>query len=513
MEIKKLIPYVIAGVSGAMLTVGALSFAMSRSSSLGDFNLFQKDQPKAYFASASYAPVSVNPPDLTVAAQKTVNAVVSVKNYSSRVQQQQQMFNPFDFFFGDPFGDSQPQPRQRQQQQQPKDVPTGLGSGVIISTDGYIVTNNHVISGADKIEVTLNNQKTYTATVVGADPNTDIALLKIDEKNLPFLSFYSSDDVKVGEWVLAVGNPFGLTSTVTAGIISAKGRSLGLIKSGTNAPIESFIQTDAAINMGNSGGALVNSNGDLIGINTAISSHSGAGTYEGYGFAVPSNIAKKVVEDIRQYGIVQRGMLGIATVDLSDEDGVRLYNAKNKTSYKTQESILVDAVQDDSGAKDAGIKKGDIITAIDGMPIKNFATLSGIIGEKRPGDQVNVTILRDGASKNFTVKLKDSKGNTKLKTKEDMSVSEKLGASFKELTDRQKVNYGLDSGVVVTDMDDNGKLASIGIQEGYIIMQINDKPVNSESDIEKILKNYKGTVSVNYIDDYGSVYRRGFTMD
>jgi len=512
MEIKKLIPYVIAGVSGAMLTVGVLSFAMSNRSSLSDFNLFQKDQPKAYFASASYAPVTVNPPDLTVAAQKTVNAVVSVKNYSTRAQQQQQMFNPFDFFFGDPFGDSQP--RQRQQQQQPKDVPSGLGSGVIISTDGYIVTNNHVIAGADKVEVTLNNQKTYTAALVGADPNTDIALLKIDEKNLPFLSFYSSDDVKVGEWVLAVGNPFGLTSTVTAGIISAKGRSLGLIgKNSNGAPIESFIQTDAAINMGNSGGALVNSNGDLIGINTAISSHSGAGTYEGYGFAVPSNIAKKVVEDIRQYGIVQRGLLGIATIDLSDEDVVKQYNAKNKTSYKTQESILVDAVQDDSGAKDAGIKKGDIITAINGTPIKNFATLSGIIGEKRPGDQVNVTVLRDGASKNFTVKLKDSKGNTKLKTKEDMTISEKLGASFKELTDQQKVNYGLDSGIVVTDIDNNGKLASIGIQEGYIILEINNKPVNSENDTEKILKNYKGTVSVRYIDDYGRVYSRGFKMD
>ncbi|MDR3273001.1 MAG: Do family serine endopeptidase [Flavobacteriaceae bacterium] len=511
MEIKKLVPYAIVGISSALITIGAFSYAMNNNTSLSDFNLFQKDPSKTYFTSASYASSPVlNPPDLTEAAEKTVNAVVSVKNYSSRAQQQQS-FNPFDFFFGDPFGDSQP--NQRQQQQQQKDVPSGLGSGVIISADGYIVTNNHVISGADKIEVTLNNQKTYTATLVGTDPNTDIALLKIDEKNLPVLNFYNSDNVKVGEWVLAVGNPFGLTSTVTAGIISAKGRSLGLIRSNSTAPIESFIQTDAAINPGNSGGALVNSNGDLIGINTAISSHSGAGTYEGYGFAVPSNIAKKIVEDIRQYGMVQRGMLGIGTMDLSDEEGVRQYNARNKTSYKTQQGILVETVQDDGGAKDAGIKKGDIITTIESTPVKNFATLSGIIGEKRPGDKVNVTVLRDGSTKNFTVKLKDSKGNTKLKTKDDMSASEKLGASFKELSDQQKVNYGLDSGVVVTDADSNGKLASIGVTEGYIIMDVNDKPVNSENDIEKILKNYKGTVSVRYIDSYGRVYRRGFKMD
>ena len=384
---------------------------------------------------------------------------------------------------------------------------------MIISTDGYIVTNNHVIDGADKIEVTLNNQKTYIATLVGTDINSDIALLKIDEKGLSYLNFYNSDNVRVGEWVLAVGNPFGLTSTVTAGIISAKGRSLDLLRSNSKSPIESFIQTDAAVNPGNSGGALVNTNGDLIGINTAIASHSGTGTFEGYSFAVPSNIAKKVVEDIRKYGLVQRGYLGIGALDLSDDASVKQYNLQNKTSYKSQEGVLITDIQNDGGAKDAGLKKGDIIKQIDGTTIKNFPTLSGIIGEKRPGDQVNVTILRDKVTKTFNVRIKDAKGGISVKTKNDLSIAEKLGAEFQELSDEQKVNYGLESGIVISSIDSNGKLKSAGIGEGYILMEVNDKPVNSEKDIEKILKNYKGTVSVRYVDPYGRIYRRGFKME
>ncbi len=506
-EIKKIASYIIVGVVSAVISVGAIS--MTKNTNLSDFELFKQNKNNdAYFTSATLPAVSQNPPDLTTAAEKTIDAVVSVKNYSS-VQQRQQMIDPFDFFFGDPFNNS---PRQKQQQT-PKDVPSGLGSGVIISEDGYIVTNNHVIDGADKIEVTLNNQKTYTATLVGTDPNSDIALLKIDEKGLTFLNFYNSDNVKVGEWVLAVGNPFGLTSTVTAGIISAKGRSLDLLRSNSRAPIESFIQTDAAVNPGNSGGALVNTNGDLIGINTAIASHSGTGTFEGYSFAVPSNIAKKVVEDIRKYGLVQRGYLGIGALDMSDEMAVKQYNTQNKTSYKSQQGVLVTEVQDDGGAKDAGIKKGDIITQIDGTTIKNFPTLSGIIGEKRPGDQVQVNVLRDGSNKSFNVKIKDAKGGTSVKTRDDLSVAEKLGADFQSLTDQQKVNYGLESGVVVTNVDGNGKLKAAGIGEGYILMEVNDKPVNSEKDIEKILKGYKGTVSVRYVDPYGRIYRRGFKMD
>lgn len=510
-ELKKIASYLLVGVLSASISIGA--FSMTKNTHLGDFELFKQDKkPEAYFTSATKTAANFNPPDLTVAAEKTINAVVSVKNYSSYAQQRQQrqMIDPFDFFFGDPFGSDSKS--YKQPQQAPKDVPNGLGSGVIISPDGYIVTNNHVIDGANKIEVTLNNQKTYIATLVGTDPNSDIALLKIDEKGLPFLNFYNSDDVKVGEWVLAVGNPFGLTSTVTAGIISAKGRSLDILRSNSRAPIESFIQTDAAVNPGNSGGALVNTNGDLIGINTAISSHSGTGTYEGYSFAVPSNLAKKVVEDIKKYGLVQRGYLGIGALDMSDDDAVKQYNAQNKTSYKSQQGVLVTEIQEDGGAKDAGMKKGDIITEIDGGTIRNFPTLSGIIGEKRPGDVVKVTVLRDGSSKTFTVKIKDAKGGTSVKTKDDLSIAEKLGADFQELTDQQKVNYGLESGVVVTRVDSNGKLRAAGIDEGFILMEVNDKPVNSEKDIEKILKNYKGIVSVRYVDTYGRIYRRGFKL-
>lgn len=508
-ELKKIASYLLVGILSASISIGVSS--MTKNTSLGDFELFKQNKKSdAYFTSATSA-ANFNPPDLTVAAEKTINAVVSVKNYSSFTQQRQQrqMIDPFDFFFGDPFDSAPQKPRQ---QQAPKDVPNGIGSGVIISQDGYIVTNNHVIDGADKIEITLNNQKTYMATLVGTDPNSDIALLKIDEKGLPFLNFYNSDDVKVGEWVLAVGNPFGLTSTVTAGIISAKGRSLDILKSNSLSPIESFIQTDAAVNPGNSGGALVNTNGDLIGINTAISSHSGTGTYEGYSFAVPSNLAKKVVEDIKKYGLVQRGYLGIGALDMSDDAAVKQYNSQYKTSYKSQQGVLVTEIQDDGGAKDAGIKKGDIITQIDGVTIRNFPTLSGIIGEKRPGDVVKVIVLRDGTNKTFTVKLKDAKGGTSVKTKDDLSVAEKLGASFQELSDQQKVNYGLESGVVISSIDGNGKLRAAGINEGYILMEVNDKPVNSEKDIEKILKNYKGTVSVRYVDTYGRIYRRGFKL-
>ncbi|MDR2121992.1 MAG: Do family serine endopeptidase [Flavobacteriaceae bacterium] len=510
-EIKKIASYVLVGVVSALVSVGIISFAMTKNTHLSDFEIFKNDnKEKAYFTSASTASVGLNLPDLTIAAEKTVNAVVSVKNYSSYVpQQQRRMVDPFDFFFGDPFNSQ----RQQKQEQTPKDVPSGLGSGVIISENGYIVTNNHVIDGADKIEVTLNNQKTYAATLVGTDPNSDIALLKIEEKGLTFLNFYNSDNVKIGEWVLAVGNPFGLTSTVTAGIISAKGRSLDLLRSNSKNPIEAFIQTDAAVNPGNSGGALVNANGDLIGINTAISSHSGTGTFEGYSFAVPSNIAKKVVEDIRKYGLVQRGYLGIGALDLSDDALVKKYNAENKTTYKSQQGVLVTEIQDDGGAKEAGIKKGDIITQVEGVAIRNFPTLSGIIGEKRPGDQVRVVVLRDGVNKNFVVKIKDAKGGTSVKTKDDLSVAEKLGAEFQELTEQQKVNYGLESGIVVTSVDNNGKLKSAGIGEGFILMEVNDKPINSEKDIEKILKNYKGTVSVRYVDPYGRIYRRGFKMD
>ena len=314
----------------------------------------------------------------------------------------------------------------------------------------------------------------------------------------------------MGQWVLAVGNPLGLNSTVTAGIVSAKGRNIDLLSQQSRTPIESFIQTDAAINKGNSGGALVNLNGDLIGINSAISSSSGY--YEGYGFAVPANLAKKVVEDIKKFGLVQRGFLGVGSLDLSNDLQVKTYNQRNKTSLKSGKGIYVTDVAKNSGAEDAGIKTGDIITKIDNVNIDGFSDLSLAIGSKRPGDKVSVTYIRAGKEHKTTAALKDQKGNTSLRSKADLSVTEKIGGEFESLSDRVKVSYGLNSGVIARNIVDGGELSKIGVVDNYIIMEINGKPVNSQKDIENLLKNYKGTVSVVYLDEYGRATRRGFTM-
>ena len=449
-----------------------------------------------------------NAPNFVEAANKTVNTVVSVNNYQNQTQRQQQ-FDPFDFFFG--FPEERQQQRQQQQSQEPQ--PAGSGSGVIISADGYIVTNNHVIKGASKIEIKLNNQKTYTADLIGADPSTDIALLKIEEKGLPYIKFVDSDVLNVGDWVLAVGNPFGLNSTVTAGIISAKSRSINILRqgSGSDSPIESFIQTDAAINPGNSGGALVNANGDLIGINTAISSPTG--TFAGYGFAVPSNLVKKVIEDIKKYGLVQRGYLGVQGIDLSNEQAVKEINKQEKKNLKSGKGIYVSSLVSKGAAIEAGIEEGDIITSIDGKTINTFSNLSFIIGSKRPGDKVQVTVLRNGKEKNINVTLKDAKGNSSTRSKADLTPTEILGAKFEPLTERQKDNFGINYGVMVKDLDPNGKLASAGVQNEFIILSINDKEVSSQGEIEKILKNYKGRVSIKFADYYGRIYTKGFQME
>ena len=323
-------------------------------------------------------------------------------------------------------------------------------------------------------------------------------MLKIEDKGLPYLNFANSDLVEVGQWVLAVGNPLGLNSTVTAGIVSAKGRSIDLLSQQSRTPIESFIQTDAAINRGNSGGALVNINGDLIGINSAISSSSGY--YEGYGFAVPSNLAKKVVEDIKKFGLVQRGFLGIGLLDLSNDLQVKTYNQRNRTNLKSEEGIYVTEVARNSGAEDAGIKQGDIIKKVDNIKIETSSDLTLAIGSKRPGDKVAITYIRNGKENKVTVSLKDQKGNTSLRSKADLSVSEKIGGEFEVLSDRVKVSYGLNSGVIAKNIVDGGELSKIGVVDNYIIMEINGKPVNSQKDIENILKNYKGTGSVVYLD-------------
>ena len=452
-QLKKLAPFAIVGVISGATTFGAINYFKTEQDNT-DFSYFSSARNDGKFAGINAAGIS---DDFVKASKTTVPAVVTIRNYQNNAYSGRSMDQDiFEFFFGEGFKNNR-----SQQRETPKDLPSGLGSGVIISSDGYIISNNHVVANANKLEVVLSNKKTYTAKLIGTDPSTDIALLKIEDKGLPYLNFANSDLVEVGQWVLAVGNPLGLNSTVTAGIVSAKGRSIDLLSQQSRTPIESFIQTDAAINRGNSGGALVNINGDLIGINSAISSSSGY--YEGYGFAVPSNLAKKVVEDIKKFGLVQRGFLGIGLLDLSNDLQVKTYNQRNRTNLKSEEGIYVTEVARNSGAEDAGIKQGDIIKKVDNIKIGTSSDLTLAIGSKRPGDKVAITYIRNGKENKVTVSLKDQKGNTSLRSKADLSVSEKIGGEFEVLSDRVKVSYGLNSGVIAKNIVDGGELSKIGV--------------------------------------------------
>ena len=504
---KKFLPFAVVGVLSGATTVGVQQY-LSHDSNNSEQSYFTKST-NASFVGMNTATVG---DDFVKASKMTVPAVVTIKNYQNRASSRASDQDLFDFFFGDPFGGKGQQRQRQQQQQAPDNMPSGLGSGVIISPDGYIISNNHVVAGANKLEVVLSNKKSYIATLVGTDPNTDISLLKIEEKGLPFLNFANSDNIEVGQWVLAVGNPLGLNSTVTAGIVSAKGRGIGILSAQGKAtnPIESFIQTDAAINPGNSGGALVNVNGDLIGINSAISSTNGY--YQGYGFAVPSNLARKIIEDIKKFGIVQRGFLGVNSLDLSDDQQVALYNRDKKTNIKTGSGVYIIGLPGSSAAQDAGMKVGDIITKIDGANITDFADLSIAIGSKRPGDKVQVTYSRNGKETTSTVTLKDQNGGTSTRTKADLTVTEKIGAEFQSLDDRTKAYYGLTSGIVAKNVIEGSEMAKAGIVDGYIITEINGKPVNSQKDVENLLNKFTGTGQIKYMDDYGRGYQRGFKM-
>jgi Do/DeqQ family serine protease len=394
--------------------------------------------------------------DFTRAAEMTVNAVVHVKTSFER----RSASNPFELFFGNPQGRSQ--------------IVQGAGSGVILSQDGYIITNNHVIENAENIQVALNDGRELQATIVGSDPTTDIALIKVEEENLPYLDFSNSDDVKVGEWVLAVGNPFNLTSTVTAGIVSAKGRSIGIIPSRT--AIESFIQTDAAVNPGNSGGALVNTTGQLIGINTAISTHTGS--FEGYSFAVPSNIAKKVVEDLMSYGNVQRAFIGVDIGDVTPSNAEEL-------ELDITSGVYIGGLLKNGAAAEAGIEIGDVIIKIDDFEVSRSSQLQEMIGRKRPGDLVNLTVNRKGRIKDFRVELRNMQGTTDIITKEDMNFMVGLGAQLEPLTSADKRKLGLRYGVKVEKVK-GGKFEKAGIPEGFIITKMNNRNVSDPEEIEKL---------------------------
>ena len=429
---------------------------------------------KARFASATRGIET----DFTVAADLTVHAVVHVKTKAPRSRSSQQDF------FGDPFFDFFFGPQQRQQQepeQKPEEAqPLGAGSGVIISNDGYIVTNNHVIDGATEIEVTLNDKRSFKAKLIGTDTSTDIALLKIDGSNLPNIPFGNSDDLKVGEWVLAVGNPFNLTSTVTAGIVSAKARNIGIIGTNrygqrtNNLSIESFIQTDAAINPGNSGGALVNTKGELVGINTAIASQTGS--YAGYGFAVPSSIVQKVVTDLRQHGVVQRALLGVSISDITTE------NAKEK-NLKVMDGALVGDVVSGGAADKAGIKKDDIINEINGVKVKSTAELQEQVSRYRPGDKITVGFIRDNKQMRSNASLMNAEGTTDAI--KNVVAPKEIGIQLKPIDSTVKEALGIDSGLEVTSVA-SGKFRDQGIQQGYIILKINNQTMSSVNDFEKV---------------------------
>ena len=417
------------------------------------------------------------PVDLTYAAEKSLQSVVYIKNTQNSKVQTVEYSDPFEDFFSDPFGGffgrgNGNNGTRKRQVQTPKRV--GAGSGVIISADGYIVTNNHVVDGADELMVTLNDSKEYSARIIGADKTTDLALIKIDAKNLPAIQIANSDNVKVGEWVLAVGNPLGFNNTVTAGIVSAKARQMG-------EGVSSMIQTDAAINQGNSGGALVNVHGELIGINAMI--YSQTGSYIGYGFAIPTTIMNKVVDDIKKYGNVQRAMIGIKGSDVANYVDAEKEKG-NEVDLGTMEGIYIAEVVEDGAADDAGLKKGDVITHIDGQKIAKFGELQGVIAQKRPGDKITVNYLRNKKKQTATLTLKNEQGNTKVVKNADLDV---LGGQFKPITDAQKEQLNIGYGLQVLKVS-GGRLKDAGVPQGFIIQRVNDESVKTIEDLQKIVK-------------------------
>lgn len=447
------------------VAAGAATYVVSSKNSGKEVVAVPAASSSFFPSAATLGGHAMQPVDLTEAAEKTIHGVVHIKaTVNGKTQVVQEMPDIFEYFFGNG------QPRQRQYQSQPQ---VGYGSGVIISKDGYIVTNNHVIEKADEIDVNLNDNRTFKATVVGTDPTTDLALIKIDGDEFPVIPMGDSDELKLGEWVLAVGNPFNLTSTVTAGVVSAKARKIGIYEG--NEGIESFIQTDAAINMGNSGGALVNTRGELVGINSALESPTG--TYAGYGFAIPTTIVRKVVADLKEFGTVQRALLGILGGDVA---AMRQLEENKDKDFGSLDGVYVSDVPDGGGALAAGLKKGDIITAVNGKKIKTMNELQETITQYRPGDKVDVTYLRDKKERNVQVTLMNSRGNTELMKDADIEV---LGAAFQEVDNQLRRQLNIGYGIQVSGVS-NGKMKNAGIQRGYIILKINGKQIKSESDVQ-----------------------------
>jgi len=475
MKNKQLFAIIGAAIIGGLIAVFAYSALIDKKEKV---QIIEAKQPVSMVSLTAGLDSST---DFTYAAEKTINAVVNVKTQSTVEYR-----NPiYEFFYGDRYrGEEEPV--------------TGIGSGVIITADGYIVTNNHVIENSDKVSVTLNDKREFTAKIVGTDHSTDLALLKIDAEGLPFMTFGNSDALKVGEWVLAVGNPFNISSTVTAGIVSAKGRSMAIIED--NYRIESFIQTDASVNRGNSGGALVNLRGEMIGINTAIVSPTGGNV--GISFAIPSSIVQKVVKDLIEYGTVQRAIMGVQIRDITAEF------AKEK-GLDQLEGVYVEEVNENSAAKEAGIEAGDIITQINGVSVKSTSELQEMVGRYRPGDKITVDLKRKDKTKQITVTLRNLQGDTGVVKAGTFETT--LGAKLVNLDDQEKKKLGIKYGVKVTELQE-GKLKAEGVKPGFIITQVNNQPVNSVAELEKIFKNIKGGVYIEGVYQNGSVAYYAFGL-
>jgi len=435
-----------------------------------------------------------NAVDYVTAAEMTVNGVVHVKT-AGTIEYSQRGFDPFRHFF---YGNGNIE----KQYSQPV---RGAGSGVIISSDGYVVTNNHVIENADDIKVTLNNKRTYEAELIGTDPTTDLAVLKLDAEDLPAIEFGNSDDTHIGEWVLAVGNPFNLTSTVTAGIVSAKGRDINIL---SNDPytglssIESFIQTDAAVNPGNSGGALVNTKGELIGINAAIKSNTGS--FAGYSFAIPSNIAKKVVNDLIEYGNVQRAFIGINIRNITDD-------LAKQEEINDLNGVYVTALTPNGSAKEAGIKEGDIVKEVEGLTVNNVNELQAKVGEYRPGDKIKVIVLRDGEELEKEVILKNLEGRTSIVLDKDLKLIKNLGAKLSTIDEEDKEEFEIEGGVKVEEVFP-GKFRSSGVQEGFIITKLDKENVSNKEELIELLKNKEGGVLLQGFYEKGKEVYYGLGM-
>lgn len=434
--------------------------------------------------------------DLEYAAEKSSKAVVHIKTESKARAVSYQ--NPFGSFFDDFFGSRQFSIPQQQ---------VASGSGVVISPDGFIVTNNHVVEGADEITVTFNNKKAVRAKVIGTDPSTDLAVIKVEEKNLPYLSFGNSDQVKLGEWVLAVGYPLNLETTVTAGIVSAKHRNIGINerKTQSNNVVESFIQTDAAVNPGNSGGALVNAKGDLIGINAAIASPTGS--YAGYSYAIPSNLVKKVVDDLTEYGNVQRGYLGIGYMDVKNSTPEQI------SAYKLDEidGVYVSMIGKGSGAEKAGLKVGDVITDVGNTKVKTGTELLEKVAQYRPGDKVQINYLRNNSPKTTNVELKNDMGNTDV-VKQD--VNRTLGARLQNLSSTEARSLRVNGGVKVAELSEGLLKNHTNIKKGFIITNINDEDIQNVEQVNKIFAGTTKTFQISGIyPGYSGIYYYNFRVN